>query len=215
VLDRYGKNPEPALRQLAARALISLGVTLGKLGRREEAVAAFLEVRERYGEDPEPALRQQTARALIYLGVALRELDQLEEAVTAFLEVRERYGEDPTSALREQAAKALVNQATRQHRQAGDPLWVRLGVLVRSEEEVTAYQAVLERYGEDPPPASRELAARALYNLGVTLEELGRSEEAVAAFQAVLERYGEDPAPALREVVEIVNPALVSEPADQ
>jgi hypothetical protein len=60
----------------------------------------------------------------------------------------------PAAALREQAARALVN------------LGMTLGQLGRSEEELAACRAVLERYGEDPAPALREIVAFAKAALG-------------------------------------------------
>ena len=60
VLDRYGDDPAPALREQAAKALNNKGVTLGDLGRSEEAIAAYDQVLDRYGNDP--ALRDVTER---------------------------------------------------------------------------------------------------------------------------------------------------------
>jgi tetratricopeptide (TPR) repeat protein len=74
-----------------------------------------------------------------------------------------------------------------------------LGVLGRLDDELAAYQRVIEDYGQDP--ALREQVAKALYNKGVRLGVLGRSDDAVKAYQRVIEGYGQDPAPALREIV--------------
>ena len=187
VIDRYGDDPAPALREQTAKALYNMGVDLGVLGRSEDAVRAYQQVIDRYGDDPAPALREQTAKALAGVGYSLGVLGRSEDAVRAYQQVIDRYGDDPAPALREQTAKALYNMG------------VRLGVLGRSEDAVRAYQQVIDRYGDDPAPALREQTAKALYNMGVRLGVLGRSEDAVRAYQQVIDRYGDDPAPALRE----------------
>ena len=76
------------------------------------------------------------------------------------------------------------------------------GELGRPADALAAFQAVIDRYGEDPAPALREQVAAALRRKGEVLGELGRPAAALAAFQAVIDRYGDDPAPALRARVE-------------
>jgi TolA-binding protein len=63
VIDRYGDDPAPALREQVAKALLNTGVELGVLGRPADAVAAYQQVINRYGDDPAPALREAVARA--------------------------------------------------------------------------------------------------------------------------------------------------------
>ncbi len=63
VLDRYGADPTPALRERVARALVNKGFRLGELGRSEDAVAVYEQVLDRYGADPTPALRAVVERA--------------------------------------------------------------------------------------------------------------------------------------------------------
>jgi TolA-binding protein len=61
---RFGDAPEPALREQVAKALVNKGVTLGELGRSEEAAGVYDQVVARFGDAPEPALREQVAKAL-------------------------------------------------------------------------------------------------------------------------------------------------------
>jgi tetratricopeptide (TPR) repeat protein len=63
VIDRYGEDPAPALREQVAAALRRKGVALGELGRPADALAAYQQVIDRYGEDPAPALRAGVERA--------------------------------------------------------------------------------------------------------------------------------------------------------
>src|SRR5690242_13670148 len=57
VAQRFGTAPELESRQWVARALSNKGVTLGELGRSEEAIAVYDELERRFGGATEPALR--------------------------------------------------------------------------------------------------------------------------------------------------------------
>ncbi|MGH8614479.1 MAG: tetratricopeptide repeat protein [Gammaproteobacteria bacterium] len=92
-------------------------------------------------------------------------------------------------ALRERMAEALVNKG------------FRLGALNRSEEAVTVYDEVVQRFGEATEPAVREQVAKALVNKGFRLGALNWSEEEVAVYDEVVQRFGEATEPAVRERV--------------
>jgi tetratricopeptide (TPR) repeat protein len=64
VIEDYGQDPAPALREQVAKALYNKGVRLGVLGRSADELAAYQRVIEDYGQDPAPALREIVARAL-------------------------------------------------------------------------------------------------------------------------------------------------------
>jgi hypothetical protein len=66
VVARFGEDRAPALREQVATALVNKGVTLGQLGRSEEAVGADDEVVARFGSDSN--LAEATAVAREYRG---------------------------------------------------------------------------------------------------------------------------------------------------
>jgi hypothetical protein len=55
------------LRQHVAGALFSLGAAFGRLGRIEEAVAAYQQVIDRYRDDTTPALHESVALARTFV----------------------------------------------------------------------------------------------------------------------------------------------------
>jgi tetratricopeptide (TPR) repeat protein len=63
VIDRYGDDPAPALRERVAAALGNQGAMFGTLGRPAEALGAYQQVIDRYGEDPAPKMRRRVERA--------------------------------------------------------------------------------------------------------------------------------------------------------
>ena len=85
-----------------------------------------------------------------------------------------------------QVAKALVYKGVT-HGQRGE-----------SEEELAAYDAVVERFGASDAPDIQVRVARALVNKGFTHGQRGESEEELAACDAVVERFGASDAPELQ-----------------
>ncbi len=68
---------------------------------------------------------------------------------------------------------------------------VRLSKLGRSEEDLSIYDLVVERFGHRHELPVAEQVVAALVNKGIRLGKLGRSEEAVAVYDRVVERFGE------------------------
>jgi hypothetical protein len=63
VVQRVGDRQEPALQELAARALFNKGVRLGRLRRREEEIVVYDEMMRRFGKSQAPGLRDLMATA--------------------------------------------------------------------------------------------------------------------------------------------------------
>ncbi|MDE2623410.1 MAG: hypothetical protein KGM83_09480, partial [Betaproteobacteria bacterium] len=72
----------------------------------------------------------------------------------------------------------------------------------RDEEEISACDEVVRRFGEATEAALREKVAMALVNKGLTLRKLDRREEGVAVCNEVVRRFGEATEVALHEQVE-------------
>ena len=62
-VDAFARASTSAKRDIAANALYNKGVTLGVLGRSEEAIAVYDELITRDGDRDELALREVVARA--------------------------------------------------------------------------------------------------------------------------------------------------------
>ena len=158
------------------------------LGHADDELAAYQRVIDDYGQDPAPALREPVARRWVQrrpvggAGAFGRRASRLSAG-----DRRLRPGPRPRPARA--GRPALVNKG------------FELGVLGRSDDELAAYQRVIDDYGQDPAPALRERVATVLYSKGFRLGVLGRSDDELAAYQRVIDDYGQDPAPALRERV--------------
>ena len=161
---------------LAAWAGVNLGVVLGKLGRLQEALAAYQQLIDDYRGDP--GLREQVGQALLNRGIRLGQLDRPQEALAAYQQLIDDYRDDP--GLREQVGQALLNRG------------IRLGQLDRPQEALAAYQQLIDDYRGDP--GLREQVAS-----GTGGYRAGRPQEELAAYQQLIDDYRGDPC--LREQV--------------
>ena len=177
------------LHRLVAITLFNKGVTLGNLGRSEDAIAVYDEVVERYGAPNDAALRQQVGSALVNKGVRLGTLGRFAEEIAVYDEVLKRYGAASEPALRQHVGWALYNKG------------IRLLALRRSVEEIAVHDEIVERFGTANELVLRELVVKSLFNKGVRLGALGRFAEEIAVYDAIVKQYGDASEPALREQV--------------
>jgi len=163
-----------------ARLLGNLGVALGALGRREEALTATEEAvgiyRQLAQENPQ-AFLPYLAMSLNNLGNRLSALGRREEALTATQEavdIRRRLAEQNPQAFLPDLAMSLNN------------LGRMLSALGRREEALTATQeavGICRRLAQENPQAFLPDLAGSLNNLGRDLSALGRREEALTAYE--------------------------------
>jgi tetratricopeptide (TPR) repeat protein len=183
----YGGDDTPAIRRSVAKALFNQGVTLIRLGRDEDALAAFEAVDARYWNDPN--LRDVVASALFNQGTHLKQLGRQKEALAVFERVVSSYGLDETPAVRAQVAQALVNEGS------------AFAQLKQPRKALAAFEEVRARYGQDPDPDLRLAVARALSNSGVIVGKLNQHQEAISFLDEVDARFRDDPSPAMRAQV--------------
>jgi hypothetical protein len=93
-------------REQVAKALVNKGITLGALGRGEEALGVYDDVVARFGAATELALREPVAMALVNKGVTLGTLGRSEEEIAVYDDVVARFG-----AVEEPELKDLVERA--------------------------------------------------------------------------------------------------------
>jgi tetratricopeptide (TPR) repeat protein len=189
VAVRFFNSRDPVLQSKGARALFNKGITLGQLGRREEAIAVYDDVVGRFGTATETALHELVARALFNKGVRLGELGRLEDEVAVYEDIVNRFETAVEAFFRQQVARALFNKG------------VSLGELGRVEEEIAVYDDIVNRFGTAAEIALREQVAEALVNKGVRLGHLDRDEEAIAVYDNVVDQFGMAAENTLREEV--------------
>ncbi len=168
----------PGQNALTAFHLNNLGVRLGALGRREEALAAAGEavnIRRELAAARPDAFRPNLAASLNNLANMLSDLGRREEALAAAGEASNVYRELAAArpdAFRPDLAASLNNLAN------------RLSDLGRREEALSAAGEASNVYRElaaARPDAFRPDLAASLNNLANRLSDLGRREEALSA----------------------------------
>jgi tetratricopeptide (TPR) repeat protein len=172
-----------------AARLLNEGISLGKRGRYEEAIAIYDELVARFGAATEPALREHVAGALLNKGFSAGALNRNEWAIAVYDELVVGFGTDTEPALREHVAEALLSKGG------------SLSSLGRHKEAIVAYDELVARFGTAAEPALREHVAGAFVNKGSSFRVLGRHEEAIAVYDELVARFGTATELALREHV--------------
>ncbi|MGD0764155.1 MAG: tetratricopeptide repeat protein [Roseiarcus sp.] len=179
-----GRGASLALHGLLATSLSNLGVRLGALGRREDALAATqeaVEILRRLAADRPDAFLPDLAASLNNLGHRLWELGRREEALAAASEATEIYrrlAADRPGAFLPNLAKSL------------NTLGAALCELGRREDALVAAREATDidrRLAADRPDAFLPDLTTSLNNFGGMLSELGRREEALAAAREATE----------------------------
>lgn len=160
VIQQYGDDPAPALRDHVASAFLGKGIELAKVKGPVAAIAVFDDLLRRYGDDPAPALREWVATALFNKGNQIAKVEGPAAAIAVYDQVAQRYSDDPAPALRELVAMALVNKGFDVAKADG------------AAAAIAVYDEVVRRYGDDPALAEVVDRARA------RIEELRRDGDA-------------------------------------
>ena len=166
--------------------LSNLGLRLGDLGRREEALAASqeaVEIRRRLAQARPDAFLPDLATSLNNLGNHLSNLGLSEEALAASREavdIYRRLAQSGPNTFPPALATSLNNLG-------GDlsNLGLHEEALAASQEAVDIYR----RLAQSCPDAFLPGLATSLKNLGSRLANLGRREEAPAASQEAVDIY--------------------------
>ena len=101
---------------IAADALVNKSVTLGQLGRAEEALAVSEDVLARFDDADEPALRVAVAQALLNKGGKLGQLGRSAEALAVYDQLLARFGDADEPALREAVLRASRAREGQDHK---------------------------------------------------------------------------------------------------
>jgi len=81
---------------------------------------------------------------------------------------------------------------------------VALGRLDQADDELAAYDEVIERFGGSDDPAIAAPVAAALVAKGTVLRRLGRPDDAVSTFDQVIKQFGGSAEPKIAKLVALV-----------
>jgi tetratricopeptide (TPR) repeat protein len=190
IFDRYRKDPDPALRFLAVRALMNLGVTYLSVGLFAKAKEYFDGAMADYGHDPLSFVRDTVSYAREQSQELGETLAATASHVLLDIPIIEAYGpaKADTDLAPDIARKLLIHGFQK-------------GLLDKLPDALTDFRRVSERFEADPAPEMREIVAKAMTGQGFICAVVDLRDEAIARFERVEKDYGEDPAPEIREVV--------------
>ena len=193
--------------EIAARARMDIRVVSALLGRLVDRGAVLMDGtgRKRWYAAAERLYsiyyklrRERDDAAIVHYLIQFMTTFYSDDELAA-LAVRDRgearLGISDAPDLQLEVAKVLVNKGLT-HGQRGE-----------AEQELAAYDAVVERFGDSDAPDILVAVARALVNKGLTHGQRGEAEQELAAYDAVVERFGDSDAP---DILVAVARALVN-----
>lgn len=183
VVERFGDDPDPEMRQGVAYALGQKAAVVRSSGDREGSLVVRDELIERFGDDSDEYLRAVVSRAL---DMKARSLIQLGRPADA-LQVREfelaRY------VLAEPENRPFARVAAVVGRAAA------LSDLGRLDESLAAWGEVLACVGGATDAEARKHEAAALNSRGSMLRARGEYPQALADLEMLQERFSRDEGP--------------------
>ncbi|RKH41453.1 tetratricopeptide repeat protein [Corallococcus sicarius] len=185
-LEQMSVDAEGAISAARARILIELGARLGRVGRREEALAATEAAVKHYRalarERPE-AFLPNLAGSLGNLGIHLSEVGRREEALAAT-----EAGVKHFRALARERPEAFLPGLADSLSNLGS----QLSEVGRREEALAATEAAVKHYralARERPEAFLPELAGSLSNLGNWLSDVGRRDEALAVREEAVKHF--------------------------
>lgn len=189
IVQRFGSDTLPRMREQVAKALFNSGVTLGKLGLEDKELSRYSEVVQRYQGDGALDVLEIVATAFFNSGKVLFRLGRYEKALQSYVEVISRYEGESTPNMRAFVANAVLERG------------LTLSQLGRREEAIQRYADAVRRCESKTAPGFREIVAKSLCNEGLTLGQLNRHPDALRLYAEVVERFESDGTLVLREQV--------------
>jgi tetratricopeptide (TPR) repeat protein len=203
IVQRFGNDTSPAMREQAAEALVRKANLLyilpfkGKALRSEgKYEAVYDEVVQRFGNDDSPEVRSNAAQALDIKGYKLAGEERYEEALAAYEELIQRFGNDDSPDMRDWVAEAFVGKCETLRKQDGEKLSLRRD---QSKDTLAIHDEIVRHFGNDDSPGVRDFIARAFLFFGACSRKSDKSRTAI--FDQIVQRFGDDNSPVMREHV--------------
>lgn len=168
----YGANPEHK-----AHALFQHARALEESGNRELASAAYHDLVVKLGESDNPTVRDAVAAAMVNQSIALCHLHKNDEAAQAADRLLDKFGS--VSKYDEQIAKSIIVKG------------IVRGRLGDRDNEMAAYDAVIERFGLTDQTKVKIQVSIAMYNKAVELRDSGELRQAIDVIDDLISRFGD------------------------
>jgi tetratricopeptide (TPR) repeat protein len=188
-LERLDGSDAIGDQRKVAHALLRKALVLGQLGRPDDAVAAFADVRDRYAQATDLTIRGYVASSWSGEGWMLNQVGRREEALVAYAAALDRIGASTEPEFQEKIVTALYGKAA------------ALQGLERYSEAVETLAYLLTTYLDDPPEGSALHIANAALRIANLTADAGHDDTAIGGLDELIDRFGGDQSPALRDTV--------------
>ncbi len=182
VLRRFGGDKERSLA--VAHALVVKGIVHHRVGRFDDAIAAFTDLVARFGDSDAAQLRIAVCMGLVDKVAAQVAAFRPADALETCSYINERYGEDDLKAVQARVAMALTY--------CGIACWLT----GETKAAVAAWDDVVARFGNEGPLFNNAVAAA----LAAKSTHLAQTRDTVPVTDLV-ERFGDSDDPFVRRTV--------------
>lgn len=179
VVQRFTDDPAPVVRERVAYGLLLKGLSLGKLGRPDDAIRVYAELIGRYGSSADQKMRRRVAWASNNRAFTLKGLGRREQSLAAYDELIERFRDERKPEIRRRVSWALWNKAG------------LLEELSRGTEADTVYDELIARRDEGLDVELDRNVAWFLQRRAWNLRRAGATEQALTAYGDPLARFGD------------------------
>lgn len=178
VVELYGTNELPSLRNIAGRALFGWAVAGADERDEQENIEAYEKVVFQFADSQDPEIRSIVGQAYGSLGTIHSSAERWDEAINAFAAMAAHlYGlEEDVDRENFLWALCLMGET--------------LAVTGRLDEALQTFDQVTSAYDDAKRPVGHHLIAATLLAQGAILGSLGRIQDELRAYETIRQRFG-------------------------
>jgi len=181
VVDLYGTNELPSLRNIAGRALFDWAVAGADKRQEHENIEAYEKVIYQFADSQDPEIRAIVGQAYGNLGTIHLSADRVDAAIDAFTAMATHLYGMEEDVDRENFLWALCLKGE------------ALAVAGRMDQAVETFEEVVGAYDAAKQPVGHDLMAATLLAQGAILGSLGRVHEELKVYEKIRHRFAAHP----------------------
>jgi len=181
LVDRFANHPDSEIRSQIVEQLFNLAIAHSERDDPKEELATYFELLQRFGSDQQlnEDAQEWIASAMLNQACVLHKLDCTAEALEALGQLMKTFGSNPERS--DEISRGLRERAS------------ILDDLGRHEEEIAAYDELIQRYEGEEDSDLRRRTIRSLLDRGLTMGELDRPEDELASYSRLAELCAQTP----------------------
>ena len=171
------------------QSLVNKAVSLNKLGRFEEEVAAYNIAISKFNNNTDTNIVTQLVKAIHYKALTLGLMSKPSDALELFNDAIKRFKDNPNEQVRDQLIKLMFGKAVHQMKQKD------------FADEISTYDEIIEILDGKNPNSLDEQVVKAKHFKAMTLSSTDRVPEALEMYQILESSLKQNITPELKEIL--------------